>query len=381
MSASLFKSLRAGPPPPTVALLPDALFFARAVPLPAGCLAAEVAVQVELALEATAPFPLAQLYYGYCWQPGADRALAFASYRRRFTAEQIAAWSGAERVLPAFAAVLGWDAQPASTVVLATPEGLTAIHWEQGPVPATVLHRPLLPEAADDEKARVRDELLRAAGESKTIVDLAGPPVAASTAGDGELVFRCGEFESRFPAQVAAALDVRDKTELVSIARARRRDVYLWRTVLGCAVACVLLVVGELALFAGGFWQKARLIKLNAQNPIVGRVIQDQELANRIDELSTKRLLPMEMISIVAAKKPPGVQFLQTTTVGLNVLQVRAQTNNAGEIAGFLTAVQGLPACDKVQIFDQTTRDNLASFRLVVSFKTAALKPMNAPTT
>src|SRR5271155_5839691 len=100
MSATLFKSLRAGPPPPTVALLPDALFFARAVPLSAGCLAAEVAVQVELALEATAPFPLAQLYYGYCWRTGADRALAFASYRRRFTAEQIAAWSGAERVLP-----------------------------------------------------------------------------------------------------------------------------------------------------------------------------------------------------------------------------------------------------------------------------------------
>jgi len=380
MSASLLKSLRAGPPPPTVALLPDALFFARAAPLPSGSLPAEVPAQVELTLEAVAPFPLAQLYYGYYWKPGAERALAFASYRRRFTVEQVAAWSGAERVLPAFAAVLGWNAPPASTVVLSSSEGLTAVHWDHGPVPAAVLHRPLPPEATDEERARIRDELLKAAGESATIVELAGAPVAVS-GGDGELVFRCGEFESRFPAQIAAALDVRDKTELAAIARARRRDVLLWKTALGCAVACVLLLLGELGLVAGGFWQKARLIKLNAQNPIVGRVIQDQELANRIDELSTKRLLPLEMISIVAAKKPSGVQFLRTITSGINVLQVEAQTNNAGEIAGFVTAVQGLPACDRVEIFDQRTRDNLASFRLVVSFKPAALKPMSAPTT
>jgi len=344
-------------------------------------MAAEVAVQVELALDESSPFPLAQLYYGYYWRPGAERALAFASYRRRFTAEQIDAWNRAERVLPAFAAVLGWEAEPASTLILSVPEGLTAIHWDQGPVPVAVLYRPLVPETTDEERARVRDELLKLSGESRKIVDVAAHPTAGPSRSDGEMVFRCGEFESRFTAEAAAALDVRDKAELAALAKARKRDVILWRTALGCAVVCILLVAGELALVAGGFWQKARLIKLNAQNPVVGRVIQDQELANRIDELSTKRLLPMEMISLVAAKKPAGVQFLRTTTNGLNSLSVEAQTNNASEIAGFMTAVQGLPACDKVEIFDQRTRDNLASFRLVVSFKPAALKPMSAPAT
>ena len=65
MSDSPLHFLRAGPPPPTVCLLPDALFFTRAIPIAAETPAADVASQVELALESLAPFPVAQLYYGY----------------------------------------------------------------------------------------------------------------------------------------------------------------------------------------------------------------------------------------------------------------------------------------------------------------------------
>src|ERR1022692_3480285 len=141
MCASLLDFLRAGPPPPRVAVLPDAVFFSRAISVPAGASKADVVNQVGLALEALSPFPLAQLYFGYYMPPGADRALAFASYRRRFTAEQLAEWRGAELVLPAFAAILGCDANPATTVILAAPDGLTAVHWDHGPVPSIVLHR------------------------------------------------------------------------------------------------------------------------------------------------------------------------------------------------------------------------------------------------
>src|SRR5215207_2347590 len=106
MSASPLRFLRAGPPPPKVALLPDALFFTRSVAVTKGATQAEAASQVELALEAVSPFPLAQLYYGWFWVPGSEHALVSASYRRRFTADQTAAWEGSELVMPAFAAAL-----------------------------------------------------------------------------------------------------------------------------------------------------------------------------------------------------------------------------------------------------------------------------------
>ena len=121
MCASPLSFLRAGPPPPKVALLPDALFFTRAVPVAAGATPVEAAAQIELALESVAPFPLAQLYYGWFWTPGAEQALAFAAYRRRFTAEQTAAWVEAELVLPAFAALLGAEVGPATRLVAAAP--------------------------------------------------------------------------------------------------------------------------------------------------------------------------------------------------------------------------------------------------------------------
>src|SRR5579871_1864848 len=103
MCASPLKLFTEGPPPPRVALLPDALFFSRAVGVASEAVDAaqrwaDVSAQVELAFETLAPFPLSQLFYGHFWADGSTQALAFAAYRRRFTAEQTDAWADAELV-------------------------------------------------------------------------------------------------------------------------------------------------------------------------------------------------------------------------------------------------------------------------------------------
>ena len=63
MCASPLEILRSGPPPPNVVLLPDALFFVRAVPVTAegqaDGAAAPVSHQAELALEAATAAGLA----------------------------------------------------------------------------------------------------------------------------------------------------------------------------------------------------------------------------------------------------------------------------------------------------------------------------------
>ena len=178
MCASPFDFLRGGPPAPRVAVVADAVFFSRAIPVPAGASRDEVVAQVGLALESLSPFPLAQLYFGYYWPAGADRALAYASYRRRFTAEQLAAWAGAERVMPAFATVLGYPAKPATTVLLSSAEGLTAVHWDTGPVPAVVLHEALAPDLGEEGRAAARARLIRAAGEAVKVIDIPSPASA-----------------------------------------------------------------------------------------------------------------------------------------------------------------------------------------------------------
>ena len=360
-----------------MAVLSDAVFFSRAIPVAADASREQVESEVGLALEALSPFPLAQLYFGYYWAPGSSRALAFASYRRRFTAEQTAEWTGAQHVLPAFAAVLACEVQPATTVILASPEGLTAVHWDQGRVPTLVLHRVLSPEATPDERAQARAELIRAAGEARSVVDAPSPPVALASRNDREVAFAAGELRSRVDAATMAALDVRDKADMEALARAKKRDVILWRVAIGSLAACVLLLLGEGALFGAGLWEKARIARVGAQKAEVARIMSDQELAYRIDELSTKRLLPLEMISVVAGKKPASIQFLRATatTDSLYTVQIEAQTSNAGEIGGFKSALEKLPECDHVEIRDQLLRNNVASFTLLVTFKPTALPP------
>lgn len=384
MSASPLHFFRAGPPPPRVVLLPDGLFFVRAVPVAPTSDAAEVAAQAELALETASPFPPEQLYHGFFWTPGADRALVFAAYRRRFTSEQTAAWAGAELVLPAFAALLGAAPEPATSVVLAAPDGLTLIHWDRGPVPALVAFHAMPPEATDDDRAQARRALLRRV-ESRTVVDIDSPSAADPGGKDDEVVFHSGSLVSRFSAPGAAALDVRVKEELAALRAARRRDIILWRAGLGCLAACGILLLGELALVGGGIWQKARLAVFQAQAPVVADIKAARELAVYIDDLSNKRLLPMEMISIVSGPKPASVQFMSAsagtsaTEGGIYTLKVEAQTNNTADLGGYQTALQALPAVANADVRINSTRNNIASLILTVTFKPAALKSAPPP--
>ena len=388
MANSPLQLLRAGPPPPKVALLPDGLFFVRAVGIdssqaPGGALTpAEVASQVELALEAIAPFPLAQVYYGHFWLPGAGRALVFAAYRRRFAPELLATWEGAEWVMPTFAALLGATVEPATTLVLTSPEGLTALHWEDGPVPSQVRFRPVPPEATDEDRARARDELLRLFG-SRRIVDLAGPPVAEAVRSDQQIVFRCGDLVSRLPTAAVDALDVRDKEDLAHLRRERARSVFAWRALVGCFAVAGLLALGEILLAFGGLWQTTRLTRLHAQQPVVAEILTAQTLADQINALANQQLLPMEMLGQIVGekleRKPESIIFMRAATSGQNTLTVEAQTGTIGDIDAYRNTLQALPSVAKVDFKPMRSANNIATFTFVVTFKPGALKPWAPP--
>jgi hypothetical protein len=384
MSVSPLQLLRSGPPPPRVVLLPDAQFLVRAVPVTPGATVAEAAAQVELALEAVSPFPLSQLYYGWFWLPGAEQALVFAAYRRRFTAEQTAEWAGAELVLPAFAALLGLTGrEPATTLLLAGADGVTAVHWAEGPVPAQVLHRPLDPEPTPEQRAALGERLVQELGGSRRVLTVDVVPVADAAESDGELAFRADDLVSRLPQACGAALDVRDKAELAGLRAARRRDLFLWRTAVGCVAALVLLGLGEIALVGGKVWQKGRAERVRVQKPTVDKIMSSQSLANRIEELATKRLLPFEMLNVLFEdnRKPAEITFLRVVTLpqtGIYTLTVDASASNAAQISVYEATLRNVPLLQKVEVRDLRTRGETATFTLAVTFKPDAVRPAEA---
>ena len=120
-------------------------------------------------------------------------------------------------------------------------------------------------------------------------------------------------------------------------------------------------------------------LRMNAQAPEVARITTAQNLAHRIDELSTKRLLPLEMVSIISARKPDSVQFIRAFTNERDALTVDAEASNPGDISIYRSQLAALPECATVEVRNQRTRNNVASFTLVVTFKSGAVKPAIRP--
>jgi hypothetical protein len=169
-------------------------------------------------------------------------------------------------------------------------------------------------------------------------------------------------------------MDVRSQEDLLSLRKAKQRDTMLWRSALGLTLALLVLGLGEIALGAGWAWQKTRKTQVQLQQTVVDKIMTAQLLASRIDELATKRLLPFEMITLLAEKKPRSIQFVRTTTDGLLKIQVEATTANASDLVAWETSLTGHPAISSIEITDRKTRDNVTRFTLVANFKQEGLK-------
>lgn len=365
----------------SVVLLPDARFFVRAVPVNAAAGAEAVSREVELALEVVSPFPVSQLFYGYLWHPDSVHALVFAAFRRRFTDDEQASWVEAERVVPQFVLAASLNPGPGRTVVLGDGASLTAVYWgEPGPVPSRVVTAPLAPDASDAERSAVRSALLRAVGSvGAGVVDLPTPVRTPDEGNEQRVLWSAGEYTLSLPLANGSHLDVRDKGELAARRASHRRARLLWRGFLAGLGALVLLTLGEVALIGLRAWEAGRLARVEAQQPAVDRIMSQQALATRIEELSTKQLRPFEMISLVTVagnpgtQKPVSVQFIRTVTNGLYTLEVEAQTKVGGDLALYQAALRQNPAVASVEVAKHDVRDATTTFVLVITFKPEAL--------
>jgi hypothetical protein len=375
MRLKLPESLKMSVPARKVVLLADAHFFCRAVPVHENATPAEAAAQVELALEALSPFPPAQMYHGHFWRPGAKHACVFAAYRKRFTNEQIESWADAEAVLPMFAAMLGAPIKHLTTLLLWSEKGLTAINWNDvNDAPVSVIARELPPEPTEADRAALRAAVLLESGGPRTVVEPATAPVYDATARGDEFVFRCDPLTVAFTREQLDVLDVRDKEELAARRRSRSRDLLLWRVLMGCAAAIALAASLDVALIGGRLWQKGRMMRVELQEPVVAKILMAKNLSTRIDELSTRRMRPFEMISMVAEKKPASVTFVSATVTNLYTLDVEAQAATSTDLDAFRSALNSNPGFASVEFKGNRLQNGLTTFRVVVTFRPEAFQ-------
>jgi hypothetical protein len=350
----------------SVVLLPGEKFFVRRVPLaPEG----DVAAQVALVLEGLSPFPASQLYFGFRANPARTQAFVFAAFRRSFTAEETAGWAGAAAVIPDFAVWLGAGSLPAAGLSWREHDArLEVVAWDgRSELPAALIVR--LKEAA--EPAELVAEAIRKSGLP------AGTPVkvvtgtATATRGKRELVVTLGPggAEARFDETALGQLDVRDKGVLIERRQALRRDMLLWRgfaTLLGGLAACAVL---ELGLLLGRGWLSTRQAEIDALAPAVKQIDQAQTLAKRLEEISSQRLLPFEMLAVLNRKRPNSVMYTRASTSGLWRIDLEAQTTNASDLRDFEADLRKLAGVEHVELREPRTREGLTTFLMEITFK------------
>ncbi len=362
-------------PPARVVFAPSDRFFMRIVPLAPD---SPVAAQVELALETLAPFPPAQLYWGYSVAPDRTRALVYAAHRRRFTPEETAAWEGADLVLPDVLTLVGATASGRMVRVHAIANRLLGVAWSDDPGwPAAVQARTCATEPDDVARGQFAAELAARAGVAGAAVRSVTGAVRARQEKDGlylEIVEAAGRIASAavMARENMELLDVRDRVFLTRRRQAAKRGNLLWRLLLAGAAAFALAGLAETGSLAFRGLTGMTRAKIATRAPIVQRLETANSLASRIGELTHRRLRFFEMVSAINTPRPPSIRFTRTSSNGRNALDLSAQTNAADDVGNYQVALQELPAVDSVDMGEIRGRDGVTTFELKVTFKSDA---------
>lgn len=352
-------------------VLPAEAFFVRRVPLDP---AAEVAEQVELALETHAPFGAAQLFHGYLRAADGATALIFATHRRLFAAE---AWDGAAAVLPAFVALLAEPPNGHTIRVWSDGSSLAVLGWDgTGSLPAVVLARKIEAATEASERAALFAELKNRLGELGATQEFVGP-ISVSSVKDGwqfSVARRAGvPLVSRYAEAEVQAMDVRDKTVLAERRATQQRDRLLWRVLVG-AFGCIALAgLLELGSFLGGILLRQQREAQAVLAPAVEKIQTAQTLGTRIDEMAQRRLRAFEMLAVINSVRPSGLTFNRSATSGRDTIEIEGQAPNADNVGVFESAVRLLPQLASVEMSGVGVRDGMTNFRLTAVFKDGTL--------
>lgn len=330
------------------------------------------AAQVEMALEESSPFPLAQLYYGFVVAADGAKALTYAAYRRRFTAEETAEWAGATAVLPDFLGLLGPAPERPLLVLQVHPAGVSGVAWDgRALLPVAILLKST-PEPSDEQMKEMIAELSRLAGLADPGVQRLDGPTGVGQDENGSAIFRiAGEEAARFSAAAIGNADVRDKPFLHEKRREEAR-IRGWLWAFGVVSGLLLIAVGlEFAIAAMGLWNERREELVSAQAGEVSRIETAQTLATLIEDLAAREEKPLEWLSMVSSLRPRSVQFTRVSSNNDRSLLIDAQTGDAAAVGTYETILRQRPELAGVEVRDIRSREGLTSFSLALQFKPA----------
>ena len=358
------------PLPTEAVLLPADRFFMMRVELDP---ATPARSQVELALEASSPFPANQLLLGLVHGADGRSALAFAAHKRRFTAEEIASWPASSPVVPEFLALLGQNPNANAVLVHVNDERAIAVAWRANEnLPTSMVSFATAdgtPEAAAAEAA-----LLAELPTNTPVIKITG---AIKGRGD-EKGLSIGVVDGPSYHVAARSLDDADVRDATFLEKRRGQAAWEKRAWLMAQItaACLLLAALTDASAAIMNWRTNEVTAvLDSNRPKVQELENLNSLAAKISELGDNRPLPFEMLSIVNSRRPASLTFQGIACKGGAVLEVEAKTTRPEDVGTFEQALRTESTLiSKTETRDLRARDGNTTFTITITFRADALR-------
>src|SRR5690606_7100517 len=108
--------------------------------------------------------------------------------------------------------------------------------------------------------------------------------------------------------------------------------------------------VFEGVLFAGEKILATRAKQIEEIQPEVTRIMREEELAVRLEELNGQQLLPFEILSYLNRHRPAAIYYTRYVTDGLNSFQIEAETPKSDAIDRFKRVLENDEALERIEI-------------------------------
>jgi len=349
---------------PPVLLLPGHLFFVDRIELPDELEGTDLAEFAEISLEAIAPFPIDQLYWGFISSESADALLLYAASKDRvhklgFTELESYIW-----VLADFATLHRASFAEETRVRITTSDSATCLTYQAGET---------LPRSVDS--ATVREEPRQEEIETAHLF-LRVESVSLSEQGLPTFRFLKDEgttdaaslWQEVSPSEASLwQADVRNAVFKVAERNNRRMTKWVTRATGYTLLLLLLLLALEGVLHLGNFWLDRLDSKIAGQAPEVIKIEDKQSLMLKLDQVAQNELRPIAILRALNRTRPDGIFFTDAIAEGQNRIRIEGVANTINELN---TYVESLEASGNFDLQEQETnfRDGKTSFRVSLGY-------------
>lgn len=358
-----------------IQIIPSGKFMVRTISLSP---TDDISRRIELAVEALSPFSRRQLYYGSMVASDGSCALVYFAYRRRFSQDETISWRDAEGVYPAF---LAWCTETFESPTILIHSGqadTTAIAWNgRSLLPDFVLSRSSPPYSTEDvlEQVRRRTGLVDAAvckieGTVKAHEGCEKKSIAWTVTHSGS---GTEETVSQMVLGRLGRADVRDPDELCESLRGRRRNQWMWRSMMtaaGLSVIGALIDIGNGAFGRILHWREGQVER---QMATVAEIQSEQAMSEHLEALASQRLKLYEILTLLNRPRPDGIEFSRFVTQGPYSVEVNAATSNPEDVHQYESGLRAMPVFNALRVDGLQTREGRTIFTVQADFKPSVL--------